>query len=165
MHASPLKKQSQNSRTQNIHIGQGHYVGQPLNGWGCPLNGAAGFHFLGNLSAGKRQAEAFREINVNQTEWMGPIYSDCLWEYHFINVDQQSCTFFLNGCHGNNHMTGSKLKLNSQLYSLWLLVQVDSGYSEAKQCNIKLTNPFCPVLINICNTDGTKTAMRCTGTR
>lgn len=39
-------KTTEPCRTQNIHIGQGHYVGQPLNGWGCPLNGAAGFNFL-----------------------------------------------------------------------------------------------------------------------
>ncbi len=141
MHAAPLKQQSQNCRTQNIHIGQGHYVGQPLNGWGCPLNGAAGFHFLGNFSAGKRQAEAFRKINV-QTEWMGPIYSGCLWEYHFINVDQQSCTFFLNGCHGNNHMTGSKLKLNSQLYSLWFMVQVDSATAKQNNATSSLPTRF-----------------------
>jgi len=53
---------------------------------------------------------------------MGPIYSESII----------SCCFFLNGCHGNNHMTSSKLKLNSYLCSLWFLVQLDSGYSEVK---------------------------------
>ncbi len=59
------------------------------------------------------------------------------------------------------------LKTQAELPTLFIVVYGAGGfsYSEAKQCNIKLTNPFCPVLINICNTDGTKTAMRCTGTR
>lgn len=63
-------------------------------------------------------------------EWVPFTVLQCFSEYHFINADQQSCSFFLNGCHGNNHMTGSKLRLNSYLCSLWLLVQVDSGYRD-----------------------------------